>query len=505
MAAHWIHLVSLLLVCGQLTALATIHKPDSTQGTSDDYIVMYHAGRHQNIAHSLGDITGLDIRNEFSLGHRRVAVVKVTDPGVLDELANRPEVELIESNLIAHHSKPLDFVDRGDITRPITVNTYQSQSSAMCHQHDVGEDGWGIVRTSYRARPDYNNDPYIYGEHDSGQGVDIYVIDSGIYPQHEDFQSRAVQVFTAPLIHDGDEDLDGHGTHVAGTAGGLRFGIARRANLLGVKVLNGEGWGWWSDIVAGIAFSIERHQNKSKEGKPARSVINMSLGGGRQSYSYSMETAIQAATEAGVHVAVAAGNSYDDACYYSPPRSSVAISVGASNMNDSLATFSNYGPCVNIIAPGRFITGPFIGGTRRYVSMSGTSMSSPHVAGGVARYLSQLSDDEVVHATPAVVRAQLTDTASRAKLYLDDEVAGEVATPNRLLFKGCFIPDVPTTTTTAATTPNTTPSSPVTTVRPDVEEGLEKVGPLVVATLSVSAVMAAFNGFAMIYLCCAFK
>lgn len=178
-----------------------------------------------------------------------------------------------------------------------------------------------------------------------------------------------------------DIDGNGHGTHVASTVGGAEYGVAKKVKLIAVKVLRSSGFGTTADVVKGIDWTAQQHRRNKR-----KSVANMSLGGGRSS---ALDRAVEKAIEAGVHFAVAAGNSNDDACRYSPAAVKPAITVGASTVRDGRAYFSNIGPCVDIFAPGLDITGAWIGGRTAKRTISGTSMASPHVCGVMALFLSE--------------------------------------------------------------------------------------------------------------------
>jgi cerevisin len=257
----------------------------------------------------------------------------------------------------------------------------------------------------------------------AGQGVDIYVVDTGVNIEHKEFKrddgsSRARWGATMPS-GDANVDGNGHGSHVAGTAAGKTYGLAKAANVIAVKVLRSDGSGTLSDVIRGLEWVIRDHRSKqtdtansedsqdsndntdsvsmlirklrnkikSKQDKKKRnklSVANMSLGGGQ---SRALDQAVNKAVEAGVHFAVAAGNERSDACRSSPAGAEKPITVGASTSSDRMAMFSNLGSCVDIVAPGQDIKS--IWNTRDGVNtISGTSMASPHVAGALAVYLS---------------------------------------------------------------------------------------------------------------------
>ncbi|KAF3925401.1 Cerevisin [Orbilia brochopaga] len=219
----------------------------------------------------------------------------------------------------------------------------------------------------------------------SGSGVDVYMLDTGINVAQVDFNGRAQMVFSV----DGTQnDAQGHGSHTAGTVGARTFGVAKNVNLLGVKVLQDDGSGSIAGIVQGIDFVISSHKKRQQSQDFAGSVISMSLGG--DGLPQSMFNILSKATQAGVHVSVAAGNENQDACNTSPAGFSQQIpiiSVGATDVNDARASFSNFGKCVDIHAPGVDIVSTFNKGTTSTATLQGTSMACPAVSGMIADLL----------------------------------------------------------------------------------------------------------------------
>lgn len=236
----------------------------------------------------------------------------------------------------------------------------------------------------------------------SGAGVDVYVIDTGIRISHEDFEGRASYGFWGGYA-DANDDNE-HGTHVAGTIGSKTYGVAKSVDLLAVKVLNGTGQGSNSDIIAGINYVV---QNSKSTGKP--SIASLSLGG---DVSPALDKAVQLAIETGVHFVVAAGNENKDAGSSSPARVEEAITVGASTINDQRAVFSNYGSVVDIFAPGMNITSTSYKDDTSSLSLSGTSMATPHVSGALASLLSQVGQ-----MSPADASQRLKDIATKGVVY----------------------------------------------------------------------------------------
>lgn len=281
---------------------------------------------------------------------------------------------------------------------------------------------WGLARISHRDSLSFGSfNKYLYAE-DGGEGVDAYVIDTGTNVDHVDFEGRATWGKTIPQ-GDQDEDGNGHGTHCSGTIAGKKYGVAKKASVYAVKVLRSNGSGTMSDVVKGVEWAAEAHIKKSKAAKDGKvkgfkgSVANMSLGGGS---SRTLDLAVNAAVDAGMHFAVAAGNDNADACNYSPAAAEKAVTVGASTLADERAYFSNYGKCTDIFAPGLNILSTWIGSKYAVNTISGTSMASPHIAGLLAYYVSlQPSSDSafaVEEITPKKLKNALITVATSGAL-----------------------------------------------------------------------------------------
>ncbi len=260
---------------------------------------------------------------------------------------------------------------------------------------------WGLDRIDERLRPMDGNYTYNY----TGAGVTAYIIDTGIRISHSEFGGRASYGYDSVDGSLPADDCNGHGTHVAGTTGGATYGVAKGVNLVAVRVLNCEGSGSWSGVIAGIDWVTGNHA----AGTPA--VANMSLGGSANS---AVDTAVRNSIADGVSYAVAAGNGNfigraQDACKYSPARVSEAMTIGATDVADKKASWSNYGNCVDWFAPGVSITSAWSSGDAATNTISGTSMATPHTAGAAALYL-----QENPGATPQQVRDGLYGRTTKA-------------------------------------------------------------------------------------------
>ena len=264
---------------------------------------------------------------------------------------------------------------------------------------------WGIDRIDQRNLPLSNS--YTFTA--TGTGVTAYVIDTGINPTHPDFGGRAAVAFDAT----GGDGIDchGHGTHVAGTIGSTSYGVAKNVQLRGVRVLDCNGFGTTADVIEGVDWVTAN--------SPGPAVANMSLGGGK---SAALNRAVANLSNSGVLVAVAAGNSAANACNSSPSSEPTAVTVAASSVSDASASFTNFGRCVDLYAPGVSITSTWLGnGTN---TISGTSMATPHVAGVAALYKSTFGD-----AASATVTSFITSNATPGVLS-----GVPRKTPNLLLY-----------------------------------------------------------------------
>ncbi|MET4147424.1 S8 family serine peptidase [Arthrobacter sp. UYCo732] len=286
---------------------------------------------------------------------------------------------------------------------------------------------WGLDRVDQRALPLSGTFSWT----GAGAGVSAYVVDTGVLASHTQFSGRITEGWSAVADGRGSVDCNGHGTHVAGTIAGSTYGVAKGATIVPVRVLDCNGSGFNSDVVAGLDWIAANHA----PGQPA--VVNLSLGGAA---SAAVDSALQGVINDGVAAVVAAGNSAADACGSSPARLPAAVTVAASDSADRQASFSNFGSCVDLYAPGVGITSAYYTSTTATASMSGTSMASPHTAGAAAVLLSQNPA-----LTPAQVASALISGATAGVIS-----GGGTGTPNRLLYTAAAAPaPAPAPTVTA--------------------------------------------------------
>lgn len=268
---------------------------------------------------------------------------------------------------------------------------------------------WGLDRVDQADTA--GDKKYTYPDQ-AGEGATAYVIDTGVRVSHKDFGGRAVSGFDAVDNDDNADDGNGHGTHVAGTIAGSAHGLAKKAKIVAVRVLDDQGSGTTEQVVAGIDWVTKNHKGPS--------VANMSLGGGADE---ALDEAVRKSIASGVTFAVAAGNESSDASQGSPARVKEAITVASSTKDDQQSDFSNFGSAVDIYAPGSDITSDWNTGDDATKTISGTSMATPHVVGAAALYVAAHPD-----AKPADVAKALTDGATPDKISNPSE-----GTPNKLL------------------------------------------------------------------------
>ncbi len=370
---------------GVLGMLALAPTAAQAAGSQSDYIVLYKTGANLTAKVQSEEARGNDVQDVFRSAVK--GFVAPLDAADVARLRARSDVLLVEKD------KPVRALSAGP----------RSGLAAS----------WGLDRIDQRTLP--LNSQISTSE--NGFGITAYIIDTGIRADHNEFGGRVTVGFDA--IGDGQNtnDCNGHGTHVAGTVGGATYGVAPQVSLVAIRVLNCTGSGSTSGVIAGIDWATANHA----AGVPA--VANMSLGGG---YSAALNTATQNAITDGISFAVAAGNSNADACNFSPASTPNAITVGSTSSNDARSSFSNWGSCIDIFAPGSSIKSAWNTSSTATNTISGTSMAAPHVAGAAALILSGS-----LSSTPAQVATALTAASTTG--VVTDPGTGSV---NRLLFTG---------------------------------------------------------------------
>lgn len=360
---------------------------------SGNYFVKLRRGASQQKVKSFLQDYNRNVVPEGSDEAERSSVKYTYNPKFINAFAGRFTTDFLKE-LRVKFGSTIEYIEKDGIARALDT---QKDSPA-----------WGLPRISDRKKTDKKD--YTYPS-SAGAGVDVWIIDTGIQANITGFEGRA-KLAMSFVKNEEATDLNGHGSHCAGTIGSSLYGVAKKVNLFGVKVLNAYGSGQWSDVVAGIEYA-------AKNARKGKSVISMSLGGGK---TQAVDDAVKAAKAAGVVVIVAAGNNNGDACALSPAGAADAFAVGASDINDTKASFSNWGKCVRVFAPGVNVLSTWKGPDGKATNtISGTSMACPHVAGVAALYLSMnaynsvddVYNDLVNFSTSGVIKGLDATTANR--------------------------------------------------------------------------------------------
>ena len=375
---------------------ATMVSVPQSKAIKDTYIVVFNTPSVLNLSNN-------NTIAEFAV-QQAESLVNQYDVRVMKNFGN-----VLNGVLINASAQQVKALLKDPNVKYVEQDQVMSVTPMMEANADQPSPTWGIDRIDQRNLPLDNN----YHTDYDGSGVTAFVIDTGVLNTHNEFVGRASSGYDF-IDNDYDAtDCNGHGTHVAGTIGGSTYGVAKNVNVVGVRVLNCSGSGSNSGVIAGI--------NWVKNNASGPAVANMSLGGGA---SQATDDAVNAAVAAGITFVVAAGNDNSNACNYSPARAADAITVGSTTSNDSRSSFSNYGTCLDIYAPGSSITSSWYTSNSATNTISGTSMASPHVAGVAALYL-----DENPNLSPAQVTNLLKTRATADKV-----TDAKTGSPNKLLF-----------------------------------------------------------------------
>jgi subtilisin family serine protease len=405
--------------------LAPLIIPEGGPIQTGQYIVVYKSSykvsKHETEIKGRIKEKGGRVKRVFSKSLNGVSVS--LDNQALKAMRENPDVAYIEADMVINVDEAL-----------FSASTIQTGAT------------WGLDRIDQISIP--LNGTYQYRA--SGTGVNVYVIDSGILSTHSEFGGRVNLAFDSVGDGQNGTDCQGHGTHVAGIIGGNTYGVAKNVNLFAVRVLNCSGSGTTSSVIAGIDWVTQNHSGPS--------VANLSLGG---SSSTSLDTALNNMINSGVIAVVAAGNANNNACSYSPARVPNAITVGSTTSDDARSSFSNYGSCVDIFAPGSGIKSAVASSNSATATMSGTSMASPHVAGVAALYLEEHPGASVGSVTDAILSSASTGVISDAgsgspnrlvySLFASSATPGDQPTPTGT-------PEAPASAEDPAAEPTRTPT-----------------------------------------------
>jgi subtilisin family serine protease len=387
-------------------ALVPLMSMENSGTIKGQYLIVFH----KNTEQTHRDLHLFNLHKSIK-GDKTQGLVSTFNIGDLHGFAAR-----LSDEMLAEQRQHDDMIEYIEADQEVHVAACSSQSSAE----------WGLDRVGETS---INLDGIYRYDSNAGSGVDAYIVDTGILITHTDFGGRAK--WGANYADSTNSDCNGHGTHVAGTVGGTVYGIAKKVNLIAVKVLNCQGSGTNAGVISGIEYVLNQYKSTRRP-----SVANMSLGGSK---STTLNNAVASAIAGGVTFVVAAGNENQDACNTSPASTSTCVSVGATTIDsvngadkDVRASFSNYGTCVTIMAPGELIKSAWIGSNTATKTISGTSMASPHTCGVAALYLANNPS-----ASPATIKSFLSSSSLSGVVNMMCSGGTCTSTPNKFLHHAC--------------------------------------------------------------------
>ncbi|KAK3346930.1 peptidase S8/S53 domain-containing protein [Lasiosphaeria hispida] len=383
--------------------LALAEAPIKNSGASKDlvlpdrYIVVYKKNadpalrkkHEEDINTKAKEAKKGGVVNKLDLGDLHGYIAELP-PSTLKDVTASDLIDFVELDTIVKVN-PIKL----DADKAVEKRSFQTQANAP----------WGLGRISHRIP---GSSDYVY-DNSGGEGIRVYVVDTGIMTSHTDFGGRAIHGANFANLNNNDEN--GHGTHVAGTVGGKTYGVAKKATLVSVKVLDANGAGSLGNVVLGIIWAA---LNAEANGGAEKAVINVSLGSGTNEL---LNMVVDIATDIGATVVAAAGNENDDAANHSPASAPSAITVGALNQTDGRAYFSNFGGLVDVFAPGVAVLSSCLSAVSNSASCSysGTSMAAPHISGLAAYYIKLCGLSGYAAVTNKIIDTATINTLSDAQ------------------------------------------------------------------------------------------